>query len=437
MRLRTLLLSLLALVTLAPSLGCSTTTPTEARAIAAAQSDHSAYTLPPAKLAKATSIARFYDALYFVSTAWGILSLFLILRLGIAARMSHLASSLAANRWAQSAIFLLQLLLLITLLDLPLRLWAHHASVGFGFSIQPWLSWSLDQAKSFLLTYAIAVPAAILLFYLVRRFPRRWWLWLWFPTIAFVLFSIFLTPLVIDPLFYKFELLTQSNPDLVQQLEAVAAHGHISIPPGHIFLMKASEKTTLLNAYVTGFGSSKRLVLYDTLLAKAKPEEILIIAGHEMGHYVLGHILRGTLIAFAGILAAFFVGFHLFQFLLRRFGPRWHISSQDDWAAAVIILLVLNTLVFFAEPIGNAFSRSMEHDADVFGQEVVHGVTPNPQATGQATEQMLGESYFADPNPSPFVEFWTGSHPTTSFRAAFAKHYDPWAPNEQPKFFPK
>jgi Zn-dependent protease with chaperone function len=156
-----------------------------------------------------------------------------------------------------------------------------------------------------------------------------------------------------------------------------------------------------------------------------------------MGHYVLGHILRGVAASFVGILLAFFVGFHIFQFLLRRFGARWRIPSQEDWAAVVIMFLVMTVITFFAEPIGNTFSRSMEHDADVFGQEVVHGIVADPQGTGQASFQLLGENQVVNPNPSAFIEFWTDSHPSIPFRAAFAKHYDPWAPGAEPKYFKK
>jgi STE24 endopeptidase len=436
MRLRTLLISLVALLALVP-LGCSRTTPTEAAAIAAARNDHTAYTLPPEKLVKARHIARFYDSMYFAGAGWGILSLWLVLELGIAARLRDAATRMNARRWVQGFAFLLGFLLLRTLLSLPLSVAAHHASLNFGFSIQSWGSWAADQAKSLLLTFALGAPFVLLVFFLIRRFPRRWWLWLWFWTIVFVLFGVYLAPLVVDPLFNKFVPLSQSNPELVEQLQRVAAHGGLVIPPQRMFLMKASAKTTLMNAYVTGFGSSKRLVIWDTLLAKATPDEILIIVGHEMGHYVLGHIVRGMLESFAGILLAFWVGFHLFQWLLACYGSRWRIPTQQDWSALVLMLLVAHIILFFAEPLGNAFSRGMEHDADVFGQEVVHGIVSDPQATGQASEDMLGEAYFAEPDPSPLVEWWTDSHPSTSFRAAFSKHYDPWAPGAEPKFLKK
>jgi STE24 endopeptidase len=243
---------------------------------------------------------------------------------------------------------------------------------------------------------------------------------------------------VIDPLFNKFEPLAETNPALVAQLEQVVARGKgIEIPPERMFLMKASDKVTTLNAYVTGFGASKRVVVWDTSIAKGTPDEILFIFGHEMGHYVLGHIVRGMAFGFLGMLVLFFVGFYLAQFLLRRFGPRWGVVGQQDWAALVVFVLVASVLGFVGEPIGNAFSRAMEHDADVYGEEVVHGIVADPQATGQATFQILGENSLVDPHSVAFVNWWAGSHPPIPFRAAFAKHYDPWAANAEPKYFAK
>ena len=201
--------------------------------------------------------------------------------------------------------------------------------------------------------------------------------------------------------------------------------------------MRASSKVTSMNAYVTGFGASKRVVVWDTSIAKGTPDEILFIFGHEMGHYVLGHIVRGILFGFVVILVLFFLGFHLFQFLLRRFGQRWSVRGQDDWAALTVFVLVLSALTFISQPILSAFSRAQEHEADVFGQEVVHGIVADPQASAQAAFQVLGENSLSYPYPPAFVTFWAADHPPIWFRAAFGKHYDPWAPNAAPKYFPK
>ena len=438
MRLRNIFTILLALAALLPLAGCGRTTPTEAAAIAAAKNDRTAYTLPPDKLAKSTRIWRFYDTMHFAAPLWGFVSLFLVLQLGAAARMRDAAARLSRKRLVQWLVFLLELLLLESALNLPLNMLAHHASVANGFSIQPWGGWFADLAKSFAIAYLTGGVFVLLIVYLMRKFPRRWWLALWVPTMLMVICGVYLTPLVFDPMYNKFEPLSQSHPALVAQIERVAAHGGLDIPPERMFLMKASAKTTLMNAYVTGFGSSKRLVIWDTLLKNAaSPEVILFTAGHEMGHYVLGHIVRGILKIFVGILLVFFVGFHIFQFLLHRFRQRWKIPSQQDAAALALILLIYHVILFVAEPIGNAFSRGMEHDADVFGQEAIHGVVADPQATALAEFRMFGEATFDEPNPSEFVEFWTDSHPSTAFRAAFAKHYDPWAPGQEPKYFRK
>jgi Zn-dependent protease with chaperone function len=437
MRLRTLLLLLLSLLPLIPFAARAQTTPTEAAAIAAAEQDHTAYTLPPDKLAKAQHLEAFRIVAHFGGELWGIVSIFLVLQLGIAARLRNVAVNLSKNRWAQCFLFFLEFLVLSTLLDLPLSLYEQHVQRNYGLSVQGWGSWFGDLAKSFALTYVIGGLGVMLLFFLIRKFPKRWWLWLWFPTMAFSVLAVFAAPYV-DFLFNKFEPLQQTNPALVAKLEEVVSRGKgIQIPPSRMYLMKASDKVTTLNAYVTGFGHSKRVVVWDTSIAKGTPDQILFIFGHEMGHYVLGHIVSGILFSFVFILVSFFLGFHLFQFLLRRFGKQWRIPTQDNWAALYVFVLVLSILGFLGEPIMNGYSRAHEHAADVYGEEVIHGIVADPQSAAQSAFQLLGENSFDDPAPHPFVAFWTGSHPPIWFRAAFAKAYKPFAPGNEPKYLKK
>ncbi len=431
-----LVVFLLTLASAAAPAAHAAATPTEAAALRAAERDHTAYTLPPHKLAKAEALARTRHILTFGRVAWNLLVLVLLLALGAAARMRTFAVRLSRNRWTQGYVFFFQLLLAITLLELPFPAYGHHTALAYGLSVQGWASWLADQSKSFAIAYGLGGLGVMLLFLFFRRFPRTWWLAMAGSVMAASLLGIFLVPYVVDPLFNRFEPLGQSNPALVAQLERVVAKGKgIAIPPERMFLMHASDKVTTMNAYVTGFGASKRIVVWDTSIRKGTPDEILLIFGHEMGHYALGHIVTGLLLSFAGILVAFFLGFHAFQLLLRRFGPRWGISAQDDWASLVVLILVFNVLTFLGEPIQNAVSRADEHAADVYGQEIVHGIVADPQATGQASFQRLGESSYDEPDPSPLVEFWYGSHPPIWLRAAFAKHYNPWAPGENPRYF--
>ena len=396
-----------------------------------------AYSLPPDKLQKAIAYSRIRVILDFVDSGWGILQLVLLLGLGIAARMRNVAVNVSKNSWAQGFLFTFLFLLVTTLLGLPLDMYGHHVSVSYGQSVQGWGSWFWDQTKGFLLAFVFGGLFVMLLFWVIRKSPARWWFWFWIPAMLAVLFGVFISPVLIDPLFNKFEPLAKSNQALVDRLEQVVQRGGINIPPERMYLMKASEKVTTLNAYVTGYGASKRVVVWDNSIAKATPDEISFIFGHEMGHYVLNHI--PSTLAFLGVLLLieFYLGYRGVQWLIRRYGDKWRVPSQNDWAALVVFMLVLSVLSFFSEPIVNGFSRMHEHEADVYGQEAIHGIVADPQTTAQQSFQLLGEMSLTDPNPSPFVEFWTFGHPSVSSRAAFAAAYNPWAPGQHPRYFSK
>jgi STE24 endopeptidase len=435
MRLRSVLLVLAVVFVLTiVMMHTQRTTPAEAQALREAANNTTAYTLPPAKLLLAKKLFRARTALYIAGTVWAMLQLVLLLALGVPARMRDAAERLSKNRWAQCFAFVFLFLLLITLLDAPLRIYGHHIGLAFGLSVQGWGSWVLDQAKSFLLTWLVAGLLVMVLFWVIRKSPRHWWFWFWIPTMAAVLFGVFLSPILVDPLFNKFEPLQQRDPALVAKLEKVAARSGVSLPPDRMFYMRASQKVTSLNAYVTGFGPSKRLVLWDTTIAAATPDELAGIFGHELGHYALHHIVEGILFSAVLLLIGFYVGQQMAQALLRRFGARWRVRSQNDWAFLVVLILVLQILSFLSEPIDNAFSRSIEHAADVYGQEAIHGIVADPQLTTQQGFQQLGETALDDPTPHPWLDFWTSSHPSIRERAAFAAAYNPWTTGAHPKY---
>ena len=396
-----------------------------------------AYTLPPETMRKAVAYSRTRTALGFVETGWGILQLLLILSFGVAYRMRNVAVNLTKKRWGQGAIFVIELLIVTSLLNLPLELFGHHLAVVYGQSVQGWGSWFWDQTKSFALTWLIGLLLVMALFWTVRKYPKGWWLAFWGVAMVAVVAGIFASPLIIDPLFNKFEPLQVSDPALVARLEQVVKRGGVVIPPDRMYLMKASEKVTGLNAYVTGFGASKRVVVWDTSIAKGTPDEISFIFGHEMGHYVLDHIPKMLAFLAVVLLVMFYLGFRAVGWLIARYGRAWRVLTQNDWGALVVMVLVLSVLSFVTEPVINGFSRMEEHEADMFGLEAIHGIVADPQGVGQATFQLLGETALADPHPSPFVVFWTYTHPDIASRAAFARDYDPWIAGQSPRFFKK
>jgi STE24 endopeptidase len=394
------------------------------------------YSLSPADLAKSHHLGKIHETLHFVDEVWGIVSLILLLALGIIAWMRDTAVKVSANRWIQGYLFLLLYSIAGFLLELPLDLYEQHLSRVYGLSVQSWLSWFGDQGKAFGLSWIIGGLLLMLLFWIIRKLPRSWWLVFWGASIPIVLAGIFAAP-YINLLFDKFEPLQLHHPELVAQLEQVVAKGHMNIPPDRMFLMKASEKVTTLNAYVTGFGSSKRVVVWDTSLTKGTPDEVLFIFGHESGHYVLGHIVSSVIFTMGVLFITLYLGYLFVQWAIAKYGPSWRIPSQNDWAALAVLLLAFSLFSLVLEPIDAAFSRAHEHAADVYGQEAIHGLVPDPQSTAQKAFDVLGTSGFSDPNPNPFYEFWTYDHPSIGRRAAFAHAYNPWAPNMEPKYFKK
>jgi len=395
------------------------------------------YQLKPADLIKGQHLEHVRTVLHFGNAFWGIAQLLLLLSLGIIARFRDAVTTRFKSRWLQGYGFLFLFSLATSLLSLPVDLYGHWLSRSYGLSVQSWGSWAVDQLKEFALGWLIGGLLLMLLFWIIRKAPQRWWLVFWFAMIPIILAGIFITPYVIDPLFNKFEPLTQTHPELVQRLEEVAKRGNMDIPPDRMFLMKASAKTTTLNAYVTGFGASKRVVVWDNSITKGTPDEILFIFGHESGHYVLHHIVRGLVMSIAGMFVLLYLGFVFVRWTIARYGTAWGIPSQSDWGALVVLLLAFSVMSILTEPIQSTLSRQIEHAADVYGMEAIHGIVADPQATGRAAFQVLGDTSFDDPNPSQFLEFWTYNHPSIGRRAAFAAHYNPWAADMQPQYFPK
>ena len=420
-----------------PAAMTMTMTATEAKADQFAEHDSTAYSLPQDKLQKARALTRIGDAYELASSVWLPILILLMLTLGLAARFRDVALGLSKNRWAQGYAFFFLLLLTTLLLTLPLNIYSHHIGLAYGFSVQGWASWWGDQAKSFGVKCLVGGLLAMILVWVIGKSPTRWWLWFWMVAVVFTVAGVFLTPYVIDPMFNTFEPLSASNPALVERLEQVVERGGIAIPPERMFLMKASEKVTTLNAYVTGFGASKRVVVWDTTIAKATPDQIAFIFAHESGHYALGHVVIGVALSCAALLPFFWLGYHGVRLLLRRYGTAWRIPSQQDWGALVLLALVLSILSVISDPIQNTVSRRIEHNADVYGQEAVHGIIADPQTVGRQTFQVLGEDSLDDPTPNPFFNFWFDGHPSTRYRAAFSEAYDPWAAGEHPKYFAK
>jgi STE24 endopeptidase len=400
------------------------------------QNSTASYQLSPEKYEKAVAYSRAGYRLYFLSVFWDVALILILLRSGFIARLRDFAEARTSRRQVQAVIFVPALFGVLGVLHLPIRLYWHHLSLYYQQSIQPWCSWLWDWTKGELLTIALAVVVVTLLFATIRTNSRSWWLYAWLGAIPLSLFLVFITPWYIDPLFNKFLPLQETHPQLVRSIDELSQRAGIPIPPERMFLMEASVKTNAINAYVTGIGASKRIVIWDTSIRKTKPEELLYIVGHEMGHYVLGHVAKGFAYFLALLFFALYIAYRLLQWMIARWGGAWGIRGQSDWAALGALLLIFNILSFLGEPVSNAISRMQEHAADVYGLQLIQGFIPDANEVAAHSFQVLGEEDLADPNPSKFITFWLYSHPPLNDRLRFA-HDFPGSPKGQNQSRPK
>lgn len=392
------------------------------------------YTLSHERWQKAVAYSRAGYTLYFVSYFVVVAGLLVILGTGMVGRLRDFAERATEKRWLQGLIFIPLLVLLVDLFDLPVRLYWHALSLRYEQSVEGWAPWAWDWTKEELLQLLISAILGLMLFAMMRRSPRRWWVYFWLAMLPIALLLTTASPYIIDPLFNHFQPLATEYPEMVKSIERLTQHAGVPIPPERMFLMDASKKTNALNAYVAGLGPSKRVVIYDNTIAKTTPDGALFIVGHELGHYVLGHVWQGFLYFAVGLFFGLYLLFQALHWALQRWGHDWKIFGPQDWASLAVLFLLLQILTFFASPLINGLSRMEEHAADVYGLEVIHGIVPDSEEVAAHAFQVLGEIDLSDPNPPAFITFWLYSHPPLAERLVFAHSYDPWAHGEPPKY---
>ena len=378
------------------------------------------YTLPADKYVQAVAYAHARYALHFAAFAVAALVLATMIRFRLVERL-QLMAALRNRPLAITAI----VLSIAALAGLPVDVLRHTAGLRFGISVQDWPSWLWDWTKEQAVSLTISVLLIAGFYAVVRNSPRRWWLNAWLAALPLILVSVYADPLVLEPLFNRFEPLEHSHPELIGPIEQLLSRAHVSIPRDRLFQMDASAKTRSLNAYVSGLGPSRRVVLYDTIIAKESQPGLLTTFGHELGHYVLDHIGKGLLFGAVMLL----IGLYLAYLVVGRLvGNPAHLRSLPVFLLFAAIEGVLS------EPLVNAYSRRQEHEADVYSLEITHGIVPTASQAAARAFQIEGETDLEEPNPNPLVVFWLYSHPPVAERLRFALEYDPWQPGRMPKY---
>jgi len=392
------------------------------------------YSLPPDLYRKARSLAHVRLGFEIGGFVYVLGALWLTLRWKVAPRIQDWSARLSRKSIFQGLFFAPILIAWLALLELPPQIASHWTARIYGISIQGWRSWAGDWSKALGLEIVLGSVVIWGFYFLLRRSPRRWWMYAWLASLPLILVAVFAEPLLIEPMFHRFAPLQEKDPSLVAQIECVADRAGVNIPPARIFWMRASDKTPGMNAYVAGIGTSKRVVVWDTTIGQETTPEIVAVFGHELGHYVLGHVWKG-MAGFSALLLLFlYAESYLVPWLVARRGGDWGIGRIGGWASLPAFLLVLVMLMFAADPIANGFSRWMEHRADVYGLEVTHGILADAGQAAAKSFQREGEISLADPAPNPLDVFWFYDHPPIPGRVRFCASYNPWRSGRRPEF---
>lgn len=372
---------------------------------------------------------RYYRSgyvLWVVGILWSLAVPLILLFTGLSARLRAWARGLGRNWFFTVAFYGVLFTVLSFLLDLPLAFYEgfvrQHA---YGLSNQTFQKWASDAMKGLAVGTVLFALTLWLPYLLLRKSPRRWWLYTGLVSVPFVTFMLIVTPVWIDPLFNDFG--PMKDKALEQSILALADRAGIA--GSRVYEVNKSVDTETVNAYVTGLGQTKRIVLWDTILAKLDRREILFVMGHEMGHYVLGHVRQIIVVASALILLCLWVVHRSADALIRRYRDRFGFSELSDVASLPLILLLFTLTSLVVTPLVLAFSRHNEHEADRFGLEL----TRDNHAAATAFVK-LQEENLAVPRPGTVYKLWRASHPVLGERIDFSNEYRPWEEGKPLKY---
>ncbi len=320
--------------------------------------------IPPAATARSNAYFEggywliLWDFLYATAIA------LLLLNTRWSARMRNLAERITRFRWPQRFLYWAQYLVVISVLGFPLEFYENYIREHkYGLATQTFGPWMGDEAKSLLVNLIAGGIAVMILFAIVRKLPRTWWIWGSAATLVLMVVAIAIAPVYILPIFNKVTLL--NDPRITAPILRLAhANG---IPTNDVYEVDASRQTTRMSANVSGFANTMRITLNDNLIRRGSPEEIQAVMGHEMGHYVLNHITKSIIFLIILIVASFAYLRWTLGWALAKWGERWQIRGIDDPAVLPLVMLLSGILVFVLTPVLNTQTRTQEKEADMFG----------------------------------------------------------------------
>lgn len=368
----------------------------------------------PTQLQDSERINAARNWIFFMSGPWEWLIYLSLLTSGIARKWKERLERTQLPLYIRFPLFVLFVNLFAFLLYLPLQIASYALSKSYGITTQPVPGWIRDKLVDFGINYVTYLAVTAVVFWVLSR-RGRWWLKLWLISIPFTLFSMYVQPVVIDPLYNKFSRL--SNPELESKILGLAAQA--GIQADRVYEVAMSAKTNAMNAYVTGIGPSLRIVLWDTTLQKLTEPEILLVMAHEIGHYAMHHLEWSAVGAVGSSLVMLWLGALLYEWLLRWRGERWGIRSRSDIAALPLLLLLLSMLSFLSLPISNAVSRQAEAAADRYGMRLIGNAD-----AAVPMYQGMAKASLSDVNPPLLVHWFRDTHPSDMERMVDALRFN-------------
>jgi Zn-dependent protease with chaperone function len=341
---------------------------------------------------------------------------------GLSARIRDWAARLGRKWFFTVVLYFIIYLVINVVLHLPLSFYAGYVREhAYGLSNQTAAKWLSNELKGLLVGAVIGSMVIWVPYGLLSRSPRRWWLYTGLLSLPFMLAMMLFLPIWIAPLFNKF------GPMKDKALEAkiLALAERAGIEGSRVFEVDKSTDTKKVNAYVVGVGSTKRIVLWDTLLAKANEDEVLFIMGHEMGHYVLGHVWQDIWLGTLFVTLVLFLIHRTADWLIRRFHRRFGFERLADIASLPLIVLLFSLAGLLAGPVMLAYSRHVEHEADRFGLEITRDNHAAASAFAKLQVENLGV-----PRPGWLYKVWRATHPPVGERIDFCNDYRPWQRNQ-------
>lgn len=359
--------------------------------------------------------SKIRNLLFFLSTPLEWLIYFLILLFGLSKAIKNWAENSSRYKLLQTAIYLIWLSVFAYLATFPLSYISFKLSKTYNISTQSFASWMKDELIDFWINYGTWLIIVPVLYWLMKKSQKRWWLYGWLLSIPFTLFMMFLQPVVIDPLYNDFYPL--KNKALETKILTLAEKAQI--PATHVFEVNKSEETNALNAYVTGIGSNARIVLWDTTLNKLSDNQILFIMAHEMCHYVEKHIYFGIAGYLLISLLGLYLTYRIMNWATRRWGNELKISDVKDIRSLPLFFMILSMLLFAASPFTNFTSRYQETRADKYAIEM----TKNPEAAITSFQE-LTRSGLSQVNPPLLVKIFRYTHPSMLDRISTLEEYE-------------